>query len=238
LQSLNPSVDEALLQTMNNVNEAFKIYDNQIREAIEKVFDPGKGVIDIHGLQALPSPESVLFELLKEYGFGRERVHDIARAVESQSGKEFYSPYYVLIKDRNRFLLLPREPESTYKIYEIGEKNTEIHEPVSMRITTEIVHDHFEIRKEKQTAYFDAAKIRFPLHIRKWEKGDKLVPFGMNHFQKISDYFNNHKFSKPEKENTWLLCSGNDILWIIGHRTDNRFRMDKDTQKAIILKLF
>jgi tRNA(Ile)-lysidine synthase len=238
LQSLNPAVDEVLLQTMTYANDVCKIYESHIREAIEKVFDPEKGIIDIPGLQALPAPEPVLFELLKNYGFEPERIHNIARAMNSLSGKEFYSPQYTLIKDRNRFLLSAREQKSEINVYEISEKDTEIRLPISIHIIKETVGKNSEIRKDPRMAYFDADKIRFPLHIRKWEKGDKFVPFGMNSFQKLSDYFNNHKFSKPEKENTWLLCSGNDILWIIGHRTDNRYRIDKETQKAVILKLF
>ncbi|GHT49353.1 tRNA(Ile)-lysidine synthase [Bacteroidia bacterium] len=238
LQTLNPSIDEALLHTMANLNEVSKIYENHIQEAILQVFDAEKGSIDISGLQRLPSPEAVLFELLKEYGFNRDTVQDIRRAMESQAGKEFYSPHYALIKDRNRFLLVPREQTGEKNVYTIGENAIEINAPVSMRLTIEAINPNFEIPKDKNSACFDADKIRFPLQIRKWEQGDKFIPFGMKSFQKISDYFNNHKFSKPEKENTWLLCSGNDIIWIIGHRTDNRYRIGEGSRRAVVFKLF
>ncbi|MDR0546860.1 MAG: tRNA lysidine(34) synthetase TilS [Dysgonamonadaceae bacterium] len=228
LQSIQPSIDSTLIHTMQNVNEAVKIYEFHIREAIAKVFDKPKGTIDIVQLQTLPSPEAVLFELLKEYGFGQDTVHDIVPAMNRQSGKEFYSPEYRLIKDRQHFLLLPRNCSQEPLMEEIHEKAIEF-------VT---VDEHFEIAKDRNIAYFDAEKLQFPLQIRSWKQGDKFMPFGMNQFQKLSDYFSAHKFTKPEKENVRLLCSGNDIIWIMGHRTDNRYRITEKTRKAIILKLF
>ncbi|GHV59081.1 tRNA(Ile)-lysidine synthase [Bacteroidia bacterium] len=228
LQSIQPAIDLALIRTMENVNEAIKIYDFHIREAIEQVFDNEKGTIDIVQLQTLPSPEAVLFELLKGYGFNREVVQDIVLAMNKQSGKEFYSPEYIIVKDRNCFLLLPRNAANEPAIEEIHEKD----------VLLVAVDEHFKITKDRNIAYFDAEKLQFPLQIRSWKQGDKFIPFGMNQFQKLSDYFNTHKFSKPEKENVRLLCSDNHIIWIMGHRTDNRYRITEKTQKAVILKLF
>ncbi|MDR0865606.1 MAG: tRNA lysidine(34) synthetase TilS [Candidatus Symbiothrix sp.] len=238
LQSLNPSIDLALLRTMENLSEIEKIYNQSIFESETKVFNREKGTIDIARLQALPSPEAVLFEILKQYGFGRERIQDIARAMQSQSGKEFYSQGYTLLKDREQFLLSPREQKSGQSVYFIDIHNKEIHSPVSIHLSFEAISPELEIIKDPDFTYFDAGKLRFPLQIRKWEKGDKFIPFGMKGFQKLSDYFNNHKFSKPEKENTWLLCSGNDIIWIIGHRTDDRYKVNQETKKVCILKVF
>jgi tRNA(Ile)-lysidine synthase len=228
LRSINPSIETSLLRTMENLNEVEKIYDYFIEESEANVFNPEKGTIDIAGLQTLPSPESVLFELLKKYGFGRDCIQDIARVPQRQSGKEFHSPEYTLLKDRKQFFLLPREQKSEKNVYWIDRQD----------LIFEDFHKNFEIIKDKNFAYFDADKLQFPLQVRKWEKGDKFIPFGMNGFQKLSDYFNNHKFSKPEKENTRLLCSGNDIIWIIGHRTDDRYKVNQETKKVCILKLF
>jgi tRNA(Ile)-lysidine synthase len=238
LQSINPSVDSSLLHTMENLNEVAKIYDNCIRESKEKVFNPAKGSIDISVLKNSPSPESVLFEILKEYGFGRDTIREILQAIESQPGKEFYSSGYTLIKDRTQFLLTPREQIEEKNVYILNEDDKEIHIPLSIKLIFENIHKNFQVIKDKKTACFDAGKLQFPLQIRKWEKGDKFIPFGMNGFQKLSDFFNNHKFNKIEKEKTWLLCSGTDIIWIIGHRTDNRYKIGEQTQNVCILKLF
>jgi len=228
MQTIQPSLDSTLIRTMEYVNEAVKIYDHHIRKAIQKVFDRKKGIINIVRLQTLPSPEAVLFELLKEYGFGRDTVRDIVLAMNKQSGKEFYSPEYVLIKDRDVFLLLPRKSAVQPVVKEINEKD----------VCLITIDEDFVLVKDRNIAYFDAEKLQFPLQIRTWRKGDKFMPFGMNQFQKLSDYFSTHKFSKPEKENTKLLCSNDDIIWIMGHRTDNRYRITENTQKAVLVKFF
>ena len=220
LQSLNPAIHSALLRTMENLHEVEKIYDSYIQEAKANVFDSQKGTINIPLLKPLSSPESVLFEILKEYGFGTEVIREAYRAIDSQSGKEFYSPNYTLIKDRSHFLLVSAE-----------EKMSEI----QYQMTIEENRPDFQIKKDKNIAYFDADKLQFPLTVRKWQKGDKFMPFGMTGFQKISDYFNNHKFSKPQKEEARLLCSGKDIIWIIGQRADNRYRVGESTKRIAVL---
>jgi tRNA(Ile)-lysidine synthase len=238
LQSINPSFKSTLLQMMKNLSEATKIYDEYIAEAKKKVFNPIEKTIDIPVLQTLSSPESVLFEILKDYGFGPDRIQNVASAMKSQSGKEFYSPEYLLIKDRKQFFLLSHKQKEDKNVYEINKNVKEIHSPLSIYFIFENITGNFEIIKDKKIAYFDADKLLFPLRLKKWEKGDRFVPFGINGFQKLSDYFNNHKFSKPQKRNTWLLCSGNDIIWIVGHQTDNRYRVNKETKKVGIFKLF
>jgi tRNA(Ile)-lysidine synthase len=235
LQSLNPGLEASLLHTMEHLNEVEKIYLSHIREAKEKIFDNETQTIHIPTLLACPSPEAILFEILKEYGFGKEIIQSVFHALSAQSGKEFYSREYRLIKDRERFFLLPfKQKEQNFVFYIEGDEK-EITFPFSMNI--DIREEIPEIIKDKSIAYFDFDKLKFPLTLRKWQTGDRFIPFGMKGSQKLSDYFNNHKFSKLEKENTWILCSGKDIVWVVGHRTDNRFSINKNSKKIYIIKL-
>jgi tRNA(Ile)-lysidine synthase len=238
LRTMNLSIESSLIKTMQNLNETAKIYENHIQESIEKVFDKEQGKINILLLKTLPSPESVLFELLKEYGFGTDIIKDIASAMNSQSGKEFYAAEYSLLKDRNHFILSTWKKATEGKVYHINEDDKQINEVLPIQLSFVKRDSEFKLIKDKNYAYFDADKLDFPLTIRKWKKGDRFVPFGMTCFQKLSDYFNNHKFSKIEKENVWLLSSGNDIIWIIGYRTDNRYRINEQTKNVCILKVF
>ncbi len=238
LRSINPSIESSFVRTMQNLNEVVKIYEKSIQESIEKVFDKEQNRIDISLLKNLPSPESVLFELLKAYNFGPDVIKDVLLAVDSQSGKEFYSSTHSLLKDRDQFLLYPRKNVVQKGIYQINENDWKITVPVFIQLSFVEVDSEFILIKDKNQAYFDAEKLHFPLQIRRWEKGDRFIPFGMTGFQKLSDYFNNHKFTKVEKENVWLLCSGDDIIWIIGNRADNRYRVSEQTKKVCVLKLF
>ncbi|MDR3340451.1 MAG: tRNA lysidine(34) synthetase TilS [Candidatus Symbiothrix sp.] len=236
METINPSVRKALFQTMNNLNEVAKIYDVEVEKNCRLVYDKGKGSINIALLKTLPSPESVLFELLKAYGFGKDVIKEIYLAMDGLSGKEFYADHYCLTKNRTEFLLSPIELQAKEK-YCIPVEDSAIEYPFRMEITCADNDENFQMEKCKHIAYLDFDKIQFPLMLRKWQIGDKFVPFGMNGFQKLSDYFSNNKFSKPQKEKTWILTSENNIVWIVNHRIDNRFKCTDSTKKIIILKL-
>ena len=99
-------------------------------------------------------------------------------------------------------------------------------------VRTEELH----IQKDKDIAYFDLDKLKFPLVLRHWQQGDWFVPFGMQGRKKLSDYFSDHKYSLKQKEDAWLLCSGNDVIWLIGERSDNRYRITSSTKRILVVK--
>jgi tRNA(Ile)-lysidine synthase len=237
LQSIKPGVDVSLLRTMEHINEVLKIYNAHIDEAKARVFDADDQIIYIPALLSYPSPESVLFEILKEYGFGKEVIKDVYHALEKQPGKKFFSDKYMLIKGRDQLFLIPNEEKEQSSVFFIEESDKEIVSPLALRMSIEEKTDDIRFTTDKSIAYFDAGKLKFPLTLRKWQKGDFFFPFGMRGKKKLSDYFSDHKFTQTEKEKVWVLCSGNDIIWLVGHRTDNRFRIDKDTKKIDIIKL-
>ena len=84
------------------------------------------------------------------------------------------------------------------------------------------------------SACFDYSKLQFPLIIRKWEEGDKFKPLGMNQYKKLSDFFVDLKLDIFSKQETFLLCSDNDIVWVIGHRIDERYKVTSKTKKCIL----
>lgn len=236
LKTINPSVNESILQTIENLNEAEKVYTDAIEKVIQAVFNEQEKTIDIKLLRELPSPESVLFELLKPYGFGTDIIRTIYKAMDAQSGKVFYSSDYCVVKDRDKFIISDSH-KNNHCIYVIRKEDTFLEKPFKLSLLFCEKKDDFLVDKSKNTACLDADKLQFPLFLRRWKAGDKFIPFGMNGYQKLSDYFNNNKFSKIQKENTWLLVSGNDIVWIINHRIDDRFKVNKSTRNLYILKV-
>ena len=236
LEKINPSVRKSIVQTIDNLNEVIKIYDTEIEKAIKEIFNQEKGSISISLLKKYPSQESILFELLNRYGFGKEVIHDIYNSINSQPGKLFYARDYFLVRDRDEFLLstLIKDEEKEYTIYEI---DVFLEHPLGMEISLHKGEKNVFIEKKQNIAYFDYDKISFPLTLRKWKNGDRFIPSGMKSFQKISDYFTNHKFSKIQKEKTWILTSGKDVVWIVNHRIDERFKSKNETKNHFIIKL-
>ena len=93
------------------------------------------------------------------------------------------------------------------------------------------------IARSQYVGCFDVTKLVFPLDLGKWKEGDKFVPFGMTGMEKLGDYFSDNKFSLVEKRNTWVLCSGDNIIWIVGERIDNRFRVTSYTTETLLISL-
>jgi len=236
LETINPSVREAIVQTMSNLNETLKIYETEIEKAIQIVYNQEKKSISIPLLKTFSSTESILFELLKDYGFGKETIQEIHSAIDSQPGKTFYAPDYYILKDRDEFLFSPVVQEDE-KEYYIQENETFLEIPLRMEINLRMNETTVDIDKNANTACLDYDKLQFPLTLRKWKIGDKFIPLGMKKFQKLSDFFTNHKFSKIQKEKTWILTSGKEIVWIVNYRIDERFKANITTKNRYILKL-
>ena len=236
LETINPAVREAIVQTMDNLKETDKIYETEIEKAVQIVYNQDKGSISIPLLKTFPSPESILFELLKNYGFGKEIIRDIYFAIDSQPGKIFYAKDYYVIKDRDEFLLSPLVGDEK-KEYFIQTNETLLEFPFRMKITLRMNDTTGEIDRNANTACLDYDKLHFPLILRKWKTGDKFIPVGMKNFKKLSDFFTNRKFSKIQKEKTWILTSGKEIVWVVNYRIDERFKAENDTKNRYILKL-
>ena len=235
LESINPSVKDSLVYTMENLDSAKTVYEKAIETQKSQVFNPQTGVINIDCLKSCYSPEAMLYEILRDYHFNREVIRKIWQAIDTQSGKEFYSPTHRLVKDRDNFLLLPLLEHDTNE-YTLSESTEELIDPLPMQIKRKSI-DSFQMIYSGNIACLDADQLQFPLKLRRWKEGDRFMPFGMNNFQKLSDFFNNNKFSKPQKETTWLLTSGTDIVWLIGYRIDNRYKITEQTKNVIILEV-
>ena len=238
LEQLNPSAPEAIERTSNHLAEAEAIYSFVVEKARKELMDAGRR-ISISQLLRYPSPATILYELLKPYGFSPRVTDEVFNSLEKESGKLFYSPDFCLLKDREYLWLEPIEQKATEEEYTLTEEDISAgvwHGPISLSFTKSVVAKDFSIQKDKVVAYFDYSKLSFPLTLRKWKEGDGFVPFGMRGRKKLSDYFSDHKFSRIEKSRAWLLCSGEDIIWIVGERSDNRFRLDEASTNALIVK--
>ena len=236
LEKVNPSAGKNIAKTTEYLSEVEKIYLYAIDNIRKKVITK-EGFLSITPLLASPAPETVLYELLKPYGFNSSTVANIYTSLDKESGRTFYSPTHRLIKDREYLQLTTIEVVNQDE-YLIQENDDEFNNPINLSFHKEDITKDFVIEKNKNIAFFDYNKIKYPLVLRRWKKGDWFIPFGMNGKKKLSDYFSDAKYSLIDKENVWLLCSGEDIIWVIGERPDDRFCIKKDSSKALIVHFF
>lgn len=233
LEEINPSVKASLARTANHLYDASLIYNHSIEEARKVIIQNNR--LSISALLSFPAPATILYEMLKPYGFSRTVCESIFTVLDKDSGKIFYSSTHRLLKDRSDLLIDVLSGEES-KAYLINLEDDNVDLPVELKPEIVVIKEDYQIEKDRKFAYFDFDKLSFPLVLRHWQEGDWFVPFGMKGKKKISDYFSDKKFSLFDKEKTWLLCSGQDVIWIVGERTDNRYRIEKTTKRVLKLK--
>lgn len=238
LQTINPSFKESILQTIENLQKTESFVENRLN-AIKAILFTEKGdaqYITIEKLKEEDSPLFILYELLYPYGFSASAIEDVYNGLDGMPGKQYFSEEYRLLKDR-KYLVLSQKRQETQTIYTLQSTDVNIEIPLKIKITYQENIPDFKIIKDKRFCYLNVDKLTFPLEIRRWERGDTFVPFGMKNRKKVSDFFIDRQFSILQKEQAWLLLSGREIAWIIGERSDDRFKIDAKTKKIMILEL-
>jgi len=234
---LNPSFRKNALASIENLKETEKLYYHLLLSEKIKLVKSGKHetAINIEKLKSFAYPRVLLFEILSEYNFNPVVIEEVFSSIENEPGKQFFSKTHRLIKDRD-VLYITEKREEKERIYYIEEGDIELFSPFNISIEKLEAKD-FEISKKKNVACVDADKVGFPLLIRKWKQGDYFQPLGMTGFKKVSDFLIDQKIPLHEKENTWLLCSGKQVVWIMGHRLDNRFKILTETKQVLKIEI-
>ena len=234
LKELNPNFLSTFHKTQTYLKESKEmVVDASIMVYQQVAKEEGVNIyFDLNQLLKLPNYQSYLYQWLNEFGFSA--WDDIYDLVESQSGKQIFSTEFRLLKDRNVLILSPIQGEDENLEYLIAENQNEVNLPLKLSFCK--VADTSVV--SNTTIFVDADKIKFPLTLRKWKEGDAFQPFGMEgKSKKVSKLFKDEKLSLIAKENTWLLCSDNQIVWVIGIRQDERFRVEKTTQNRLKIQL-
>jgi len=238
LLEINPSVRQTLYDSLERFEGNWTIYQQAIDKMKMEIVQtkPGLVKMDIDGIKRQVHIPTLMYELLHPYGFGSSLIEQITDQLDGESGKVFYSDTHRLVKDR-KYLLISEKEENYSEEYSINEDVSVIEFPLPMKISKQFVTSGFEVSKELNRIHVDATKLSFPLVLRRWKEGDSFFPFGMKQRKKVSDFFINNKLSLLEKEQSWILVSNHEIVWIVGQRLDNRFCVSKETKEVVEFKI-
>ena len=234
---LNPSFKKNILSSIENLKDAALVYSGFFESEKSKVgkIAGDSQIIEIDKIQNSTYPKLLLLEILIDFGFNPTVVDEVFQSLDSGSGKQFFSKTHRLIKDREKLFISPIDV-SENKIYYIEADDIELFQPFDINIE-KLSGKDFKVRKEKNIACLDMEILQFPLLIRKWQHGDYFQPLGMTGFKKVSDFLIDEKIPIHDKENTWLLCSGEKIVWIMGQRIDNRFKVKSKTKNVLQMEI-
>ena len=232
LKEMNPNIEQIITNEIFVLDGVSKVFQEQMTAIKERLLVQKEGIykLNISELIELQHLEVILFEILKPFGFSE--VDQIIKAINSQSGKQFFSDTYQLIIDREQIIISALENHQ--EDIEIREIEIEIKNPLTMKFAGSL---DFSLNKNPNVAKLDFDKLSFPLKLRKWQNGDKFRPLGMRNFKKVSDFFIDEKYSILAKQKQWLLCSEDDIVWIVGNRIDDRYKIETHTKKVYIAEL-
>ena len=233
LKELNPSflesfqkTQEHLIEVQSLANDAEYIMYQEV--ATEK--EDGSVHFNLDKLLQLPNYKGYLYQWLKQFGF--TAWNDIYDLVTAQTGKQVFSDEFVVLKNRN-FLILFRKTTANDAFFLIDKEVNQVNIPLKLSFCN--VSDISV--SDSNCIFVDEDLIEFPLTLRKWNEGDAFYPFGMKGKKKLSKFFKDEKMSLIDKSNCWILCSNEEIIWVIGHRADNRFKVNTNTTKILKITL-
>ncbi|MFP9099252.1 tRNA lysidine(34) synthetase TilS [Flavobacterium sp. RHBU_24] len=234
LKELNPSFSGSFTNTLQHLQQAQTLVADAtvlVYQQVVTEFDNRK-IINLNQLLRLPNYEAYLYQWLSPLGF--TAWDDIYGLVHAQSGKRVLTDAYRLLKDRETLMLEPITDSDT-SIYEIPENTEKTTIPIGLCLQNVAKKGDIDT---KNVIFVNKAVIKFPLFVRRWRDGDYFCPKGMQgNKKKVSKFFKDEKFSLADKEQTWLLCSGEDIVWIIGHRADERFAATPQTTQILKIEV-
>ena len=235
IEKVFPQVNENLAHNADRFRDINIIY----KSAIEKI---KKSLIVIKGnewhlpvlkLQKTPALHTVLYEILKDVNFTAAQVEEVIKLLNSESGKYVQSQTHRILHDRKWLIISPLQSADN-AFYLIEENDTE----VSFGDKKIIIKKHKDVEKidpSPNIAQLALADITFPLLLRKWKQGDYFYPLGMQKKKKLSRFFIDQKLSLIDKENAWVIESNKKIIWVVGHRIDDRFKLKNETTSVIKL---
>lgn len=236
LEKLYPNFVTALgdaMDRLQDINSYYRMHmeadKNRMLRKNEFGFE-----FDFRELMQAPVPRLLLYELLRGFGFRFPVVQQMLEHHEKDSGKKFFSHTHRAVISRGMVLITRLSPEDL-EVYEIPDLHFRMEHPLQVNIKRE--KNTGEWSTDPYTATFDAQQLRFPLSLRRWHKGDAFVPLGMKGKKKLSDFFIDARFSLVEKENVWVLCSADQIVWVVGHRIDDRYKVKADTDERIVVSV-
>ncbi len=230
LEEINPAIRRSLLHTTSHLAEAEAVYQHAISQAKKRVFIPGEtpteevklpcGTISIEALLQEPSPESLLHEILTPYGFTPSQTGDVYYTLKGEPGKIFTAKEWTLLKDRDTLFLYPTDTPA----------------PLPLLCIKKLARTKgFQVPRDPNIACIDAGKVKHVLSLRTWKEGDCFIPFGMKGRKLVSDFLTDRKKSRHEKKNQLIVTDGEQIVWVVGERIDDRYRITNDTEHLILV---
>lgn len=238
LKELNADIEHTFAKNAALIRDYEKLVKQTHKKRFSKVaVEDGDTIyIDIFSLKNLKPLNVLLFEYLRKFNFKMNVVEDIVAGMEGESGRIYESKTHRITKDREQ-LILERIPTANFSEITIQADTKQVQTPFGNLTIERINSAHIEIERNPNKAYLDAAKLEYPLTLRKWQAGDYFQPLGMKGKKKLSDFLIDQKVPVNEKEKVMVLTAGKQVLWVVGHRLDDRMKLSKESEEVVLISV-
>ena len=237
IREINPRFSEVMSANVQRLTDAQRFIDSGmavIKGEIVEVRGDDR-VIDPSKINPSLPVGFVIYELLHAYGFKGAVIDHLYASLESGdgSGKRFYSKDRIVYIDRGK-IILSRIGDDDSCLMEVDPHRTPVYCGNStLHFEFVEIDDLDTLNVPEHVALLDAGRLQLPLAVRRWNEGDSFVPLGMTGRKKVSDYLIDTKVSVPDKKRQFVLMSGDDIVWLVGRRIDDRYRVTDATETVL-----
>lgn len=240
MREINPSIDRALLRMARISCDVSEIYDVYVHKELSNMLCMvGDHVeLSIQKLRSSVGSLSLLYTWLHPYGFGRGTVEQIYEELNGPSGARYVCGAYTVWRDRDTLVLMADKPDVKNDSFFLSPGETLRLDGDNCLCCEVLLADGVgAISHDRLTASLDGDKLKMPLSVRRLRTGDRFVPFGMKGSKLLSDYLTDCKISRVRRSSMWVVCSGENIVWLVGERIDGRYAIGRTTQKIVRLVL-
>jgi tRNA(Ile)-lysidine synthase len=237
MKEILPSAEKNFTKTMEQLREAEILYEQAIDVHKKKLLEIRGNEVHIPILKlAKAKPlQAILFEMLKPFHFTALQTEEAIALMESETGSFVVSASHRIFKNRNWLIIAPLQTEIATNIL-IEKEIGEVLFPNGKLNLKQLSTINYQLSTDAKIAMLDSKEITFPLILRPWKQGDYFYPLGMQKKKKLSKFFIDQKLSKTDKEKVWVIESNKKILWVVGHRIDNRFKCTEATKALLELR--
>lgn len=236
VQKVFPQAERNLLNNIRRLQETSLLYKEMTAALKKKICERKGEEVHIPVLKLMKyKGTSLIYEIIRDFGFGEGHVEEVIKLADAPSGKYIANDNYRIIRHRAWFIVAPKTVAAQTFVIEKGDERV-LFDNQALLVKS-VPAEGFSLNKSPAVAQLDAAEVRFPLLLRRWKKGDYFYPLGMKKKKKLARFFIDQKLPQTEKEKVWVLESHKRIVWVVGHRIDDRFKITDNTKNVLWLTL-
>ncbi|OQP42864.1 tRNA lysidine(34) synthetase TilS [Niastella yeongjuensis] len=238
VQHIYPEAENNLVGNLRRFADMEQLYEQALALHKKKLLEfKGEEVhIPILKLQKSEPLHAIVYEIIKEVGFSAAQVEEVIKLLGSESGRYVQSATHRIIKNRRWLIIAPVKAEQSQTLVIDADEERIVFENGALALT-QLKSTNVQLVNDPAIALIDKSTLQFPLLLRKWKKGDYFYPLGLKKKKKLARFFIDQKLSMTDKEKVWVLESNKKILWVVGQRIDDRFKITDSTKQVLRIQL-